>query len=98
MYIVQTYAIRLGKVIIVTLELIGVYIYMLKKFRIDIEFMAGTKLALVTKLTFIFFLPLSLLAIVIGMSITTDLFVYKGQNIPNWGIGNLEELQVIIIY
>jgi len=76
----------------VTLELIGIYIYMLKKFRIDIEFMARTKLALVTKLTFIFFLPLSLIAVIIGLCITTNLFVYNGKNIANWGIGNFEEL------
>jgi len=76
----------------VALELIGIYIYMLKKFRIDIEFMARTKLALVTKLTFIFFLPLSLIAVIIGICITTNLFVYNGKNIPNGGIGNFEEL------
>jgi len=88
MYIVQTYGIRFTKVIIVALELVGIYIYMIKKFRIDIEFMTGGKLSLLTKLTWIFFLPLALIGIVIEMWITTSIFTYMGQSIPNWGIGN----------
>jgi len=79
-------------VIIVAMELIGIYVYMLKSFRIDIELMAGTKFTLGTKLTLILFLPLSLIGLIIGLCVTTNLFVYKGKNISNWGICNCHKI------
>jgi len=86
-YVVQTYAIRPMKVLLVCLEVTAIYIYKIKKFRIDLEYMNDNQIDLRTKLSWMTFIPISLIVALVGLAINSQLFFYNGIALPMWAAG-----------
>jgi len=95
-YLSYAYGFGMMKFGVIFLEWIALRCYKLKKFRVDVEFMInnGTrqtaktkKLNILTKLAWLFFIPISVVISGYGVVNQVNLFIYNNQAIPPWAIG-----------
>jgi len=97
--IVQTHGIRLYKVILVILQMVtAVFIYRVRKLRIDVEFMIRKKLCWCTKFSWVFVVVPVMGLVLIELLITVDLFAYKNRPLPSWAIGKYERIEDSLKY
>jgi len=85
--VTQSYGISKFKVVLVTLELIAVFIYTPKKFLVDLEFLTRSNITWCTKVRLFIVLPLGLVVIHFEMWTTMDLLTDDGAELPGWAIG-----------
>jgi len=87
-YVVNIYGIGLMKVLLVSVQLVGICIYGIKNFKNDLEFMSRTKLYSWINIVWLFASGIAIVGVIVKLMTTMDLFYYNRKAIPSWAIGS----------